>query len=65
MLGTITTVISFPAYSAFYGQRYWIAAIAAAASLVILFRHRENMVRIAKGTEIGLRTVRKTPDSHF
>lgn len=65
VLGTITTVVSFPVYSAFCGHQYWIAALAAVASLVILFRHRENMVRIAKGTEVGLRGARKTPDSHF
>ena len=63
-IGTFTTVISFPAYSAFAAHHYWPAAIVAIASAVVIYRHRENIVRIATGTEIGLRNVRKTPDSH-
>ena len=64
VLGTVTTVISFPAYSALFGHQYWLAVIASVASAVILYRHRDNMVRIVKGTEIGLRNARKTSDSH-
>lgn len=63
VVGTVTTVISFPVCSAFLWQQYRLAAIAAAASLVILWKHRENLVRIANGTEIGLRGARKTKDS--
>ena len=63
-LATFTTVISFPVYSALVVNHYWMAAIVAIASAVIVYRHRENIVRIANGTEIGLRRARKTEDSH-
>jgi glycerol-3-phosphate acyltransferase PlsY len=63
-IGTFTTVISFPVYSALIVRHYWLAGIVAIASAVILYRHRENIVRIANGTEIGLRRARKTSDSH-
>ena len=63
-IGTFTTVISFPVYSALIVRHYWLAAIVAIASAVILYRHRENIKRIANGTEIGLRRARKTSDSH-
>ena len=63
-LATFTTVISFPVYSALVVNHYWMAAIVSIASAVIVYRHRENIVRIANGTEIGLRRARKTPDSH-
>ena len=63
-LATFTSVISFPAYSALVVRHYWMAAIVAIASAVIVYRHWENIGRIANGTEIGLRRVRKTPDSH-
>lgn len=63
-LGTFTTVISFPVYSVLAAHHYRMALIIAVASAVVIYRHRENIVRIANGTEIGLRNVRKTPDSH-
>ena len=63
-LATFTTVISFPVYSALVVNHYWMSAIVAIASAVIVYRHLENIVRSANGTEIGLRRARKTEDSH-
>ena len=63
-IGTFTTVISFPVYSAVMMRHYLMAIVVAAASAVVIYKHRENIVRIATGKEIGLRRVRKTPDSH-
>ena len=63
-IGTFTTVISFPVYSALMMRHYLTAIVVAAASAVVIYKHRENIVRIATGKEIGLRRVRKTPDSH-
>ena len=62
-VATFTSVISFPVYSAIVHQ-FWLAGIIAVASLVIVWRHRENITRIANGTEIGFRGARKTKDSH-
>ncbi len=57
--GTAVTVISVPAYLGWRGHSLWPAVILGAVSLVILYRHRQNLVRIVKGTEIGLRAAAK------
>ena len=51
---TMATVVSFPVFVG------WVfgpvaLAIVCAASLAVIVRHRENFVRLANGTEIGLR----------
>ena len=55
VVGTMTTVISFPVYVAFR-HMLLMAAILCAASLLIIYKHRANLVRIARGTEIGFRS---------
>lgn len=58
VVGTTVTVVSLPVYIAFTGS--WIAAlIVCVATAVIIFKHRKNYVRIAKHTEIGLRSTIK------
>ena len=54
VLGTVTTVIAVPAYLG-CTQSWILAAILCIGSGVILWKHRENFVRLAKGEEIGLR----------
>lgn len=54
VVGTVTTVVSYPLFC-LVTRQFWAAAIIAAVSLVILFKHRENFVRIFRGTEVGLR----------
>ena len=63
-VATFTTVISFPIYIALFLCQYPLAAVVTVASVVIVWRHRENITRIANGTEIGFRGARKTKDSH-
>lgn len=58
VLGTMTTVISLPIYCAIT-QNLLAALILSAASLVIIYRHHDNLVRICRGTEIGLRSARR------
>ena len=54
VVGTVTTVVLVPAYMAFtYGL--YFSAILCIATAAILIKHRENYVRIYRGTEIGLR----------
>ena len=54
VVGTVTTVLLVPAYMAFTHGLYF-SAILCIATAAILIKHRENYVRIYRGTEIGLR----------
>lgn len=58
VVGTMTTVISFPLYYVFL-QSFLAASILSVASLVIIYKHRLNLVRIYRGTEIGLRSANR------
>jgi len=54
VLGTAATTLSVPVWLG-VSQRDWVLpAILLVASAVIWLKHRENFVRIANGTEIGL-----------
>ena len=55
VVGTVLVVISAPVFYAVTGDGT-TALILAAASLLILWKHRMNYVRIYKGTEVGLRS---------
>lgn len=55
-LATTTTVIAVPAYLAFTTHNLMLVLILCIASLVIIYKHRKNYVRICNGTEIGLRS---------
>lgn len=55
---TAATIVVVPVYEGIVNG--WIpAAIVCIATAVILYKHRENFVRILKGTEIGLRSAIK------
>ena len=58
VLGTMTTVISFPAYCALT-HNIIMALILCIASGIIIYKHRGNLVRIYRGTEIGLRSANR------
>lgn len=58
VVGTMTTVVSFPLYYVFL-QSFVAAGILCVASLVIIYKHRANLVRIYRGTEIGLRSANR------
>ena len=55
VVGTMTTVVSFPAYCA-ATHHYVMALLLCIASVIMIYKHRSNLVRIANGTEIGLRS---------
>ena len=59
VVGTVTTILSFPAYMGFATQSYILPLIILTASLLIIYKHRENFVRIYKGTEIGFRSANR------
>lgn len=59
VIGTTFTVISLPVYL-WIASAGWIAIVAASvATLVIIYKHKVNYIRIFKGTEIGLRATLK------
>ena len=55
VVGTVTTIVVVPTYMGIVTHSAVLAAILCIATPAILYKHRENYVRIAKGTEIGLR----------
>lgn len=54
VLGTVTTVVATPVVMGFLTHSIILVVILCVATSVILYKHRENYVRIWKGTEIGL-----------
>lgn len=54
-LGTFTTVITFPVWLFFMSNIPWAFLIPVIASLVIIVKHFENIKRIIKKEELGLR----------
>jgi glycerol-3-phosphate acyltransferase PlsY len=59
VVGTVTTVLSVPTYLGITSHSWILAAILCIATVVILYKHRENYVRIYNGTELGFRGVSK------
>ena len=54
VVGTVTTVVSVPVAMGFLRHSVLLVAILCVATAVILYKHRENYVRIWNRTEIGL-----------
>lgn len=54
VVGTVTVVVTTPVVLGLLTHSLILVAILCVATAVILFKHRENYVRIWKGTEIGL-----------
>ena len=59
VVGTTTTVLLVPSYLGWAHHSFLMAGILLIGTLVILYKHRENYVRMANGTEIGLRSAAK------
>ena len=59
VVGTVTTVVLVPVVMGILTQSAILAIILCAATVVILYKHRENFVRLRNGTEIGLRSAAK------
>lgn len=55
-VGALGTIAVVPLYMGFATRDLLLTAILCTASLVMLYRHWENIVRIATGKEIGLRS---------
>ena len=58
VVGTMATVVSYPIYCA-VERGAVMALVLCVASAIIIYKHRINLVRIWKGTEIGLRATNR------
>ena len=58
-LATTATILVVPVWMGIAAHSLGIALVLLTATSVILWKHRENYVRLAKGTEIGLRSAAK------
>lgn len=59
VIGTTLTVVSLPVYMTVTSAGWIPVLIVCLATTVIIFKHRQNYVRIFNGTEIGLRSALK------
>ena len=59
VLGTFTTIAFVPVWLGLANMSWILPLILLIASGVILYKHRENIVRLHNGTEIGLRSTIK------
>ena len=57
--GTTLTILSTPVYMGIITHNLILALILCIATAVIIYKHRDNYVRIWNGTEIGLRSAAK------
>ena len=58
-LGAISTVILVPSYTVITTHNLLLTLILCIATMVMLFKHWENILRIARHQEIGLRSTAK------
>lgn len=56
---TFTTIIAVPAYIGLFYNNIIAFCILSVATLVMLYKHVENIKRLRNGTEIGLRSANK------
>lgn len=59
VLGTFTTIALVPIWEGIEAMSWGLPLILLIASGIILYKHRENIVRLHNGTEIGLRSTAK------
>ena len=59
VLGTFTSMVVIPTYFGIISQDMIVVAILAVLSIVMLFKHKDNIHRLRTGTEIGLRSANK------
>lgn len=56
VVGTFTTVTVVPVFMGIAQSSWLVAVVLCVGTATILWKHRENMVRLCHGTEIGLRS---------
>ena len=61
-VGALSSIVIAPVYTAFVSHNLILAGILCVATAVMFVKHWENIQRIAKGEEIGLRRTAKGAD---
>jgi len=56
VIGTFSTIVTVPVYIGFFAHNLILAAIVCIASFTIFWKHRENIGRMLRKEEIGLRS---------
>lgn len=56
VLGTFATIVAVPTYMGIVTKSLLVVLVLCIGTAVIFYKHRDNMVRLYKGTEIGLRS---------
>lgn len=62
VLGTMTTITVVPTYAAITQQNLTLVLILLIGTVCMIYKHRENFVRLKNGTEIGLRRTARGED---
>lgn len=62
VVGTVTTMLLVPTYAGISTRDWMLVLILCVASAVILYKHRENYIRIWRGTEVGFRRANRGDD---
>ncbi len=57
--GTFSTMVLVPIYLGIINHSILIFGILSIASIVMIFKHRENIARLLNGTEVGLRSANR------
>ena len=61
-VGALSSIVVAPVYTFFTTHNLILVAILGVATMVMFLKHWENIIRIAKGQEIGLRRTAKGAD---
>lgn len=56
VIGTFSTIVTVPVYIGFFAHNMILAAIVCIASFTIFYKHQENIHRMVRKEEIGLRS---------
>ena len=56
VIGTFSTIVTVPVYIGFFAHNMILAAIVCIASFTIFYKHQENIHRMIRKEEIGLRS---------
>ena len=59
VIGTFTTIATVPLFLGLTNHSYILLLILLFGTAVILYKHRENIVKLKNGTEIGLRSANR------